>query len=437
MRILVFLSALIVFPALAQDSWTLDAVLSRVLQEDFGIRIARNKSEQATTANNPGAAGYLPQIGLAAEQSWVINSARQEFLSGQVNEADNAQNRAFSAGVMLNWTFFDGFHMFLEDKRLDLLEESAKLNVAAEIEMKIYRTTIGFYTLLVLEEMREMFAESIALSSLRLDQMTTKRRLGAANELEFLQAQMDLVADSAAYRQNARAIELLKTELNGMMARQPDLALNLSGSFPAELKLLNWNAIREKAITQNTSLLQAKAQLAIREKEHKQVLSRYYPQLAFFAGYSVGSSRNQVGFLVSNRSYGPQFGLSLRWDILQGLSRLSESKNARLETENAALFQQQQELAVATELRSAFLDYEWALENLRFELQYMESAQAGSEIMKKSMEIGSVTPLQLREFQFSLVAAQSRLMQAKLEYITALLNLYLGTGDFSELLMTN
>lgn len=437
MRILVFLSALFVFPALAQDFWTLDAVLSRVLQEDFGIRIARNKSEQATTANNPGAAGYLPQIGLVAEQSWVINSARQEFLSGQVNEADNAQNRAFSAGVMLNWTFFDGFHMFLEDKRLDLLEESAKLNVAAEMEMKIYRTTIGFYTLLVLEEMREMFAESIALSSLRLDQVTTKRRLGAANELEFLQAQMDLVADSAAYRQNARAIELLKTELNGMMARQPDLALNLSGSFPAELKLLNWNAIREKAITQNTSLLQAKAQLAIREKEHKQVLSRYYPQLAFFAGYSVGSSRNQVGFLVSNRSYGPQFGLSLRWDILQGLSRLSESKNARLETENSALYQQQQELAVATELRSAFLDYEWALENLRFELQYMESAQVGSEIMKKSMEIGSVTPLQMREFQFSLVAAQSRLMQAKLEYITALLNLYLGTGDFSELLMTN
>jgi outer membrane protein TolC len=116
---------------------------------------------------------------------------------------------------------------------------------------------------------------------------------------------------------------------------------------------------------------------------------------------------------------------------------MTESKNTRLEIDNADLARQERELLVTTELRSAFLDYEWALQNLRSEWQNLETIQAGEEIMKKVMEIGSVTPLQLREFQFSLVAAQSRLIQAKLEYMTALLNLSLCTGDFSQLLQAN
>jgi outer membrane protein TolC len=219
-----------------------------------------------------------------------------------------------------------------------------------------------------------------------------------------------------------------------MMARQPDLPFSANGTFPAEFTQLDWEHVRKKGIEQNTSILQAKALLAIREKEHKQVLSRYYPQLAFFSGYNFGTSRNQVGFLLSNQSYGPQFGLTLRWDILSGLSRLTQSKNTRIETENANLAAQEREIQVATELRSAYLDYEWAKQNLHFEVQHIDASESGSAIMTKAMGIGSVTPLQLREFQFSVVAARSRIIQAKMDYITALLNVYLGTGDFSALL---
>jgi outer membrane protein len=434
MKRLIYLILFFSFPIQAQENYTLSSLLSAVLEQDFGIRIAQNNVQQAANTNNPGTAGFLPQIGVSAEQSWVINSARQEFLSGQVNEAENAQNRAFSAGIMLNWTFFDGFHMFLEDKRLDLLEETAKLNLAAEMEMKIYRAAMGFYTLLLLEELKNMHTESISLSQLRMDQTSMKRKLGAANDLEFLQAQLDLLADSAAYMQNERAIYLIKAELNQMMARQPDLPFSTNGAFPAEFAQLDWEHVRKKGIEQNTSILQAKALLAIREKEHKQVLSRYYPQLAFFSGYNFGASRNQVGFLLSNQSYGPQFGLTLRWDILSGLSRLTQSKNTRIETENANLAAQEREIQVATELRSAYLDYEWAKQNLHFEVQHIDASESGSAIMTKAMGIGSVTPLQLREFQFSVVAARSRIIQAKMDYITALLNVYLGTGDFSALL---
>lgn len=418
----------------AQQKFTIDTFLSAVLAQDFGIRLSKNQVEQAANANNIGAAGYLPQIGVNLEQNWTINSARQEFLSGQINEANNAQNRSFAAGIMMNWTFFDGFHMFLEDKRLDLMEQSAKINLSAEMEMKIYRAALAFYTLLLLEEINAMYLESIDLSQARLAQIETKKQFGATNDLVWLQAQMDLNADSAVFLQNNRAINLLKSEMNNMMAQNPESRFEVEGSFPKQFDKLAWEDIKQKGLSQNSAILQAKTMLAIREKEHKQVMSRYYPQLDFYTGYNFGQANNQVGFLLANRSYGPQFGLTLRWDVLSGLSRMYDAKNTKIEIDNSKLLQEQQENTVSAELHQAYLDYEWSIENLKFEAKNIASLEQSTNIMKQALTLGSVTPLQLREFQFSVIQAKTRYLEAKMQFITAQLNIALGTSDFSNLL---
>jgi outer membrane protein TolC len=437
MKKLVYVLLLLSLEVSAQNNFTLEAFLSTVLEKDFSIRIARNNLQQATNNNNPGAAGYLPEISVGAEQNWTINSARQEFLSGQVNEATNAQNRSLNAGLMLNWTFFDGFNMFLEDKRLSLLQESARINMVAEMELKIYSAAMAFYTFLLLDEMNNMYAESIKLSQMRLEQIEVKRNLGASNDLEWIQVKLDVAADSAVLIQNQRAMAVLQAQLNAFIAREPELPFISEGRFPLEFANISWDDIKRKGLQQNSSILQAKTLLAIREKEHKQVLSRYYPQLAFYSGYNFGTSQNQVGFLLSNRSYGPQFGLTLRWDILSGLSRMYNERNAKLEIDNAELWQLERENAILAELRSAYLDYEWAQKNMALETKNIELLERGSVVMQKSLELGSITPLQLREFQFSIVQAQTRYIEAKMLYMTAKLNLFLGTSDFSTLLSVN
>lgn len=437
MKKMVYALLLLSLEVSAQNTFTLESYLSAVLEKDFSIRIARNTLQQATNNNNPGAAGYLPEISVAAEQNWTINSARQEFLSGQINEADNAQNRSLNAGIMLNWTFFDGFNMFLEDQRLTLLQESARINMVAEMEMKIYSAAMAFYTFLLLEELNKMYLESITLSTLRLEQIEVKQNFGASNDLEWIQVKLDMAADSAVLIQNQRAMAVLQAQLNAFIARDPELPFMADGRFPLEFSNIQWEDVKQKGIQQNSSILQAKTMLAIREKEHKQVLSRYYPQLAFYTGYNYGASQNQVGFLLSNRSFGPQFGITLRWDILSGLSRMNGERNAKIEIDNAELWQLERENSIISELRSAYLDYEWAHKNMQLESKNIELLERGYQVMNKSMELGSVTPLQLREFQFSIVQAQTRYIEAKMLYITAKLNLFLGTSDFSSLLAGN
>ena len=425
---------LLVGSLFAQESYTLESYISGVLENDYGIKIIRNEAQIAKNENNVGAAGYLPEIAVVAEQNWTINSARQQFLSGQVNEADNAQNRSFNAGAMLNWTFFDGFKMFITDKKLDLLEAYAGYNLVAEMEMKIYRASLAFYTLLLLQEMDEVYKESITLSNARKTQVETRIKNGASSEYELIQLRLDLNADSAIYLQNKRAIALLKAEMNTLLARNTTSDLRVSGEFPIAPNVLNWEEVKSTALNQHTSIMQSKISIAIREKEHKEVLSRYYPQLAFYTGYNYGQSQNQVGFLLSNRSFGPQFGLTLRWDILDGLTRMQGAKNAKLQTENAKLADAQQTLQVEAELRNAFVEYEWALSNIQFETRNAIDATEMAEIMNNAFLAGAFTSLELREMQFAIVLAQSRLLNAKLDYVTAKLNISLATGDFRQML---
>jgi outer membrane protein len=428
-----FVFILIVFtPFLSfnQVQYTLETFVNEVLQNNYGIRIVRNDMAIAKNNNNIGNAGYLPTIALDVRQNLTVNSARQEFLSGQTNEADNALNRSFDAGVALEWTFFDGFKMFATDKRLDLLEDQARFNLLAEIEMKVYEASVGFYTSLLLQKQQNILEESIQLALERKKFVETRITAGAASELELLQTQLDLNADSSAYLANKREQATLKSDLNRLMAAPVDREITFSGELPMEISEITWEQISETARNQNTSILLAKANIAIAEQQKKEVVSRFYPQIGLFANYNFGQSQNEVGFLLSNRSFGPSVGLYARWDILDQLSRYSGVKNAKILMESAEYAEKEQELMISSELRKSYESYQWAVKNLSFELRNQINTENIVNISERAFEAGTLTPLELRELQFGILAAENRLLLAQIEFITAKLNIALTSGDF-------
>ncbi len=417
----------------SQLTFSYEEYISEVLAKDFGILMMKNEQQIAANENNIGAAGYLPRISMDARQDFTVNSARQEFLGGQTNEADNAQNRAFDVGGLLEWTFFDGFKMFATDKKLNHLEETAQLNTRAEIEFKIYEASIQFYTYLLLKEMQSTYETAVDLSKLRFEDMQNKFENGVATKVELLQSELDLTADSSALLLNQKELRNIKIQLAKMITLPLDEEFSVNGQLPESISPIAWEDILDQANEKNTNLLLAKSALAVRESEKKEALSRFYPQLGFYAAYNLNTAQNEVGFLLSNRVYGPSVGLTLRWDILDQLSRFQELKNAKIHIENAELGLKEQQLFISSELKKAFNEFEWASKTLSFELRNKVSTNNIVEIAKVSLDAGTITALELREIQFSLIEAQRRILSTQLDYVTAKLNLDLQTGKWSVL----
>lgn len=419
--------------AVAQETYTIDRLVGELLESNYGIKILKNEIVIAENTNNIGTAGYLPTITINADHFRSAYNTRQEFFSGAVNQANAAKSNSTSATAMLNWTFFDGFKMFAIDKRLDLQEDVATMNLTAEMEMKIYQASVQFYTLLQLQELKTIYEKSIEISNERYKQQLLKQELGASSEVQLIQARLDLFADSSVYLKNENLIENVKTGLNYLLGKDQSVAFTAKGSLN-DMKPLDWETLKNRAIEQNTSVLINKATIAIRDQERKEVRANYFPQLSFYAQYMFSTSQNQVGILNSNRTFGPGAGLSLSWNILNDLSTYTGLKNAKITTENAELLMKDQELFIASELKKSFDTYQWTVRNLKLEQNNIDQAGLNFEIAQKAYNSGAITDLALREFQFSIIQSNTRYFQAQLEQKIAEMNLRLTSGDFKEMI---
>lgn len=419
--------------SIAQETYTIDRVVGELLESNYGIKILKNEVVIAENKNNIGAAGYLPTIIVNADHYRSAYNTRQTFFSGVVNEANAAKSNSTNASAMLNWTFFDGFKMFAIDKRLNLEEDVATMNLTAEMEMKIYQASVQFYTLLQLQELKSIYEKSLEISNARYQQQLLKEKLGSASEVQLIQSRLDLFADSSIYLKNENLIQNAKTGLNYLLGKDQSVEFMAQGSL-SDMKPLDWETLQSRAIEQNTSILINKASIAIRDQERKEVRSNYFPQLSFYAQYAFSHSESQVGILNSNRSFGPGVGLSLSWNILNDLSTYTGLKNAKITSENAELMMKDQELFIASELRKSFDSYQWTVRNLKLEQNNIDQAGLNFEIAQNAYANGAITDLELREFQFSIIQSNTRYFQAQLEQKVAEMNLRLTSGDFKEMI---
>lgn len=417
----------------SQEILTLENIIKGTLEHNFSIRIERNNMEKVTNENNIGNAGYLPTIGVNAEQSWTVNNTRQQFFSGQVNEATNAKNQANNANIRLNWTFFDGFKMFASDQRLQLQEDLSILSLRAQMEMKIYQASVLYYTILQQQSILETYEQAVLLSKDRYKLTELKVKNGSQTQLQLIQARLDLTSDSANVLAIKKQLSDLKMDLNFLMGRTPNEPVVVNGTI-GTATFQSLEDVMAKAKEQNTSLLMAKSAIAITEMQHKETRSLYFPQLSFFAQYGYTSSKNEVGILNSNRSFGPGVGFTFKWNILDRLSTYTAMKNSALQNENAILAEQEQNLFIETELQKVYTEYEWALQRLNLEEQNVMNVQETFSIAKKSFENGALTALELRTIQFAIVEAQSRILSAQLALKTAEMDLSLTTGNFKSLI---
>lgn len=417
----------------AQQSITIDGVVDQLLESNYGIKMVRNEVVIAENNNNPGAAGYLPTITINADRYWSAYDTRQTFFSGQVNEASGAKSNSVNASVMLNWTFFDGFKMFAIDKRLDAQEEVATVRLKAEIEMKLYQASVQFFTLLQLQQLDAIYRESIALSNARYEQQILREKMGSSSEFQLIQARLDLYSDSALLLQNERLIETTQSTLNYLIGWNAETKITADGTL-SHLEGFEWETLKSRAMAQNTGVLVQKATIAVRDAERKEARANYFPQLSVYGQYVYSKSENQVGILNSNRSLGPGVGFSLSWNILNDLSTYTQFKNAKIQQESAEFAVKDQELFVTAELKKAFDNYIWTQKSLQLEEANIIEVKSSFEIAKVAYMNGTMTDLELREFQFSILQAQLRYFQLQLEVKTAEMNVRLLSGDFQDML---
>lgn len=402
-----------------QEVYSLKKCIETGLEKNYSIRIIKNEQQKSKNNATPGNAGYLPTLDLNGGYSGNINNTRSTLTDGTVEKSNGISTETANAGLNLNWTVFDGFGIQATYSKLKELQQMGELNTRMTIEDFVANLTSEYYNLIRQKIRMRNLRSSVDLSKERLRIVEERYSIGSMSRLDLQQAQVDFNADSSKLLTQFEAVNSSRIRLNELMALDEvgnELFIKDSVIYPNPL--LDEAVLWKQTMEANTSLLAAQKNRTLSELDYKKAKSRNYPYVKLNAGYGYTANWYEVGTTDLQQRLGINYGLTIGFNIFDGMNKRREQRNAKLDIQNQELRMQELELSLRADMSNLWMAYKNNLELWKLEKENQVVAQENYSIAIDRYKLGDLSGIELREAQNSLLEAEER--QSIAEYATKL-----------------
>lgn len=414
----------------AQDTLKLNDAIVLALQNNYSISLAENTVKISGITNSAGNAGMLPKLDLNATRSYALNNSKAEYFDGRVRDVPNAKSNNQNAGIQLSWTIFDGLNMFIQRDKLNELEQLSNTQLRGVAENTVAQVSRIYFDIVVQNEILDLHHEALQISTQRKKFAKARLDLGGGSELAFLQATVDMNADSANYMKQLSVVKNLKADLNLILSRDITTNVLVEKTIPVNETLIYeelWNKVQE----QSPDLLEARSAINLANLYTKEIKSVQLPRLSVNSAYSYNKSQTDVGTFTSNRNLGFSTGVTLNYNLFNGFTNNQKLKIARIREESAVQDAELQELTMEANLQQVFTDFQTNLKLVRFEKENIQFARLNWNITQEKYRLGALNDIELRETQKKLMDAENRLLQSLFDCKSAEIELMRLSGQLS------
>ncbi len=399
----------------SQEKTNLKRCIETGLEKNFELRISKNNQRISDNNFTPGNAGMLPTVDLNSAYAGSLRD-RTNYPSGggAAVETSNISDTGFDAGVSLSWTIFDGLSMFTNYDRLKVLQKAGELNTRLAIE-NFVATISGEYYNFVQQNIRYSNLKSaVGLSKERLRIVEARYKIGSMSRFDLQQARVDFNADSSRLIKQQETLFASRIRMNQLMAltdvEQQFVPSDTSIVFN---KLLSKEDLWSNTLKSNTLILLAEKEKNISILDLKTSQSKNYPYLKLNAGYGYSTDKYGASTYRRQDYLGTSYGLTLGFNVFDGLNRRRQQQNARIQIENKTLETQELELSLRSDFSNMWMAYQNNMELTALEQENVNNARLNYDIAMDRYKVGDLSGIELREAQNSLLEAEERLVQAQ------------------------
>jgi len=396
------------------------------LENNFSLLITRNNESIARNNYTIGNAGFLPSLDLSSRHSGTLNNTKRELADGGETHSDGEHNTTTFAGLAMNMTIFNGFSVQTTYKKLNELKQVGELNTQLAVENLVADIISGYYNYIQQIELRNNINYAVTLSRERLRIDEDRYLLGSSSKLQVLQSRVYLNGDSSRLSRQNEVVRAAQIRLNELMAVK-----DLGQEFTTTDTLITVNPdllfekMLDETLAANTNLQIASKSRTISEYDRKIIASRSYPYLNASSGYGYTFNTFSSGTTDRQITDGLNYGLNLGLNVFDGFNQRREIRNSMINVQNSELRYQEIEQGIKADLITIYSAYRNYLRLITLENQNLQTATENFEIAIEMYRLGSLSGIDLREVQKSLLDARESLLsvefQAKLAEISLLL----------------
>lgn len=416
----------------AQEMLSKQEAIRLTLENNFGIKIAKN--EVLLAKNNSGIlnSGYLPSLTGIAGGQYAIEDQTATFQDGTTSEVTAAETDRYNASINLDFLLFDGLGRHYNYKSLKEQYNLSELEARESIEITILQLFSVYFEVARLTENLSVLKETLENTKERLTRAEYQFEYGQNTRLEVLNAKVDITTDSVNVMNTRQALINAKRDLNVVLNNEleRDFKIDTIVSFVNLLSMENYIAEAEE---NNLTLLQANQSILITDYIRKASKSVFLPSLGLTGSYGWNEGNfPATNFLASNTSTGFNAGLNLTWNLFDGGRNIVSAKNAKIQLENQAILKQQLELEVQRNIANAKGNYENRKKIYELQQQNVETANGNFDRSNERYKLGQISSLELRQAQINLLNAQTNKNLAKYEAKLAELELLQLAGKLLD-----
>lgn len=413
----------------AQELLTKDEAIQTALENNYGVKIAKNNVEVAKNNAEILNSGYLPTVTGTAGATYNVDNTEAQFSNGTTTTLSGAESSRYNAGINLNYTLFDGFGRRYNYKILKEQYQLSELQARETIENTIVQLLTVYYNVAQLSDNLETLNQTLAVTKDRLTRAQYQFDYGQNTKLEVLNAQVDINTDSINIINTKQQIKIAKRDLKLVLGEEllQDFNVETKVDFTLQFKK---DSLYQNAKKRNVALLQTEKNIAISQLDIKTGKSGYLPTLGLTGSYGWNKSNNNAAsFVAVSTNTGLSGGLNLTWNLFDGGTTITRVKNAKINLQTQQLQKENILLTIKTNFENAWDDYQNKLEIYNIQETNILTAQNNFDRTQEKFKIGQVNSIEFRQAQLNLLTAELSRNQAKFSAKLAELQLLQISGE--------
>ena len=420
---------------LSQEKLSLEDALKIGLKQNFEIQLAKKNLEINKLNNNYANAGALPSINIStraesavSDQSKNPTSFIQEILKSE----------SLNATANLSWTLLNGYGIKANKERLNQLEYLSNGNLTLTIENTTQAIILSYYNCILQQERLDLIQKVINLSRERVLYQKTKYDIGVGNKMELLQFENTLLLDSSNLLLQKQNLNKSIKNFNLVLGVDVNSKWILTDSMETKTQVFNYDNLLEKALENNTNIINQSINNEIIKQEISIAKSAYYPNISVNSGAAFNQSTYDVGnsgFTGNNTGETLNYyaNISINFRLYDGgkYRKLLQESQIRKDINNINL--EKQKRSVANKLSNNYEKYNNSIIIFNLNKKAFEISKINYQLANDRVNRGIINSFDYRDIEIAYLNSGISFLQSIYNLNESYLELVKITGGIIEI----
>ncbi|MCF8261119.1 MAG: TolC family protein [Melioribacteraceae bacterium] len=419
-----------IFNLFAQNELSIEDAISIGLKNNFDIQISRLNFENSKNNARLGTSGFLPTL----DASGNLGTSKSNQETNSPFSFGNSVTNSYGAQIALNWTLFDGFKMFVDNRRYEELTKLGEYQSKSIIEANVVNIAKMYYNAVQQELLLDVLKSTVEISRIRFEKVKMKNEIGGASSSDVLNSEVSLNNDLSNLLNQKLNYELAIKNLNLALGLSADNFIDVKNEISFDNAELNIDEIKQKAKDRNSLLLIARQNKMVASHLVESSKSNYYPKLLLNGSYgyrdqTTSSDSPRFAGDVTTKSTDGSLGLTLSFNLFNGLRNDIDIQSKMIDLDIQSLALKKVENELIGNLIEKFATYKIRMETVQLQSTNLKAAKRNLQLQMDKFNSGAINSLEFRDAQVNLAQAETNLITAKFQAKISILEIQQLAGE--------